>query len=127
MAERDDPIYARLARMAERDWQKGAGLDALLKTAREPFVLRGLVADWPLVAAGRESGQAARSYLLGHARDRPFSVSLGAPGPDGRRFYDGGMAMDLRSGKGQPAEVFGVVEQRGAQGGGATTRLDPTA
>src|SRR3546814_19580236 len=84
--------------MAERDWQKGAGLDALLKTAREPFVLRGLVADWPLVAAGRESGQAARRYLLGHARDRPFSVSIGAPVHAGRLFYDGGMAMNFRSG-----------------------------
>src|SRR3546814_1356905 len=84
MAERDDPIYARLARMAERDWQKGAGLDALLKTAREPFVLRGLGADRPVVAAGREAGQAARRYLLGHASDRTFSGSRGAPGPDGR-------------------------------------------
>src|SRR3546814_14887657 len=102
--------------MAERDWQKGAGLDALLKTAREPFVLRGLVADWPLVAAGRESGQAARRYLLGYARDRPFSVSIGAPGHDGRLFYDGGMAMNFSSGTGKLADIFAGIDSAEAQG-----------
>src|SRR3546814_7282368 len=88
MAERGGSIHDRLARVPEREWKKGAGLDALLKEAREPFVLRGLVADWPLVAAGRESARAARRYLLDHARDRPFSVSIGPPGHDGRLFYD---------------------------------------
>src|SRR3546814_12693404 len=97
MAERGGSIHDRLARVPEREWKKGAGLDALLKEAREPFVLRGLVADWPLVAAGRESARAARRYLLDHARDRPFSVSIGPPGHDGRLFYDADMAMNFRS------------------------------
>src|SRR3546814_14604077 len=74
MAERGGSIHDRLARVPEREWKKGAGLDALLKEAREPFVLRGLVADWPLVAAGRESAPAARRHLLDPASDRPFSV-----------------------------------------------------
>ena len=64
MAERDGAIYDRLARVPERDWDKGAGLDALLEGARKPFVLRGLVADWPLVQAGRRSARDARQHLL---------------------------------------------------------------
>ena len=58
-------------------------LDALLTGARTPFVVRGLIADWPLVKAGLESGAAARAYLLDHRRDRTFTVigtvSLPAP------------------------------------------------
>jgi hypothetical protein len=89
----------------EREW-RDAGLDALLDGAREPFVLRGLVADWPLVAAGRTSAEAARRHLLDHARDRAFKVSIGPPGHDGRLFYDADMAMNFRTGTGKLADIF---------------------
>ena len=47
-----------------------SGLVALrLRDAREPFVIRGLAADWPLVRAGLESADAARAYLAARARD----------------------------------------------------------
>lgn len=105
MAERDAPIDARAARVPEREW-RDAGLDALLDGAREPFVLRGLVADWPLVAAGRTSAEAARRHLLDHARDRAFKVSIGPPGHDGRLFYDADMAMNFRTGTGKLADIF---------------------
>src|SRR3546814_16425301 len=84
VAEQGGAFIDRLARVPERIWDRGAGLDALLEGAREPFVLRGLVADWPLVEAGKRSARAARAYLLDHARDRPFKVSIGPPGHDGR-------------------------------------------
>jgi len=116
MAERDGAIYDRLACVPERDWDKGAGLDALLEGAREPFVLRGLVADWPLVQAAKRSARAARQHLLDHARDRPFAVSIGAPGHDGRLFYDADMAMNFRSGTGKLSDIFAGIdtaEQRG--------------
>ena len=77
MAEQPGAFTGRLARVPERPWDKGAGPGALLEGAREPFVLRGLVADWPLVEAGRKSARDARRYLLDHARDRPFKVSIG--------------------------------------------------
>ena len=38
-------------------------------------MVRGLVADWPLVAAGCRSALDARAYLLGLHRDKPFTVS----------------------------------------------------
>lgn len=71
-------------------------LDARLAGAREPFVARGVAADWPLVAAGRESGAAARAYLAAHARDRAFPVNIGEPGGGDRLFYDAAMAMNFR-------------------------------
>src|SRR3546814_17732703 len=82
VAEQAGAFIDRLARVPERLWDRGAGLDALLEGAREPFVLRGLVADWPLVAAGNRSARDARAYLLDHARDRKSvvwgkSVSVG--------------------------------------------------
>src|SRR3546814_1643858 len=97
VAEQAGAFIDRLARVPERLWDRGAGLDALLEGAREPFVLRGLVADWPLVEAGKRSARDARAYLLDHARDRPFKVSIGAPGHDGRLFYDAEMEMNFRS------------------------------
>ena len=110
MADRDGPIYDRLARVPEREWS-GAGLDSLLDDAREPFVLRGLVADWPLVAAAKCSARDVRRYLLDHARDRPFMVSIGPPGHDGRLFYDHDMAMNFRSGTGKLTDIFAGIDK----------------
>ena len=110
MADRDGPIYDRLARVPDREWS-GAGLDSLLDDAREPFVLRGLVADWPLVAAARRSARDVRGYLVDHARDRPFMVSIGPPGHDGRLFYDHDMAMNFRSGTGKLADIFAGIDK----------------
>lgn len=110
MADRDGPIYDRLARVPEREWS-GAGLDSLLDDAREPFVLRGLVADWPLVAAAKCSARDVRRYLLDHARDRPFMVSIGPPGHDGRLFYDHDMAMNFRAGTGKLADIFAGIDK----------------
>lgn len=111
MAEPGGAIYDRLAQVPGRDWKKGAGLDALLEGAREPFVLRGLVADWPLIAAGKRSGRDARAYLLDHARDRPFTVSIGPPGHDGKLFYDAGMEMNFRTGTGKLGDIFAGIDK----------------
>ena len=88
----------------------GESLDARLRGAREPFVVRGLVAHWPLVAAGRESGKAARDYLLSLHRDRPFTVSVGAPGAGDRLFYDENMGMNFRTGKSSLADIFSGID-----------------
>lgn len=110
MANRDGPIYDRLARVPEREWS-GVGLDSLLDDAREPFVLRGFVADWPLVAAAKRSARDVRRYLLDHARDRPFMVSIGPPGHDGRLFYDHDMAMNFRAGTGKLTDIFAGIDK----------------
>lgn len=123
MAEADAPIYNRLGSVAECEWDKGAGLDALLEGAREPFVLRGLAADWPLVDAGKASAREARRYLLDRARDRPFKVSIGPPGHDGRLFYDADMEMNFRVGTGKLADIFAGIDKAEELGESRTVYL----
>lgn len=62
------------------------GPDILAST--EPLLLRGLVADWPAVAAARTSPQAAIAYLRRWYVDATVNAMLGAPEIDGRFFYN---------------------------------------
>jgi hypothetical protein len=106
MAEADPSIFATMPGVVEREAQDAASLDALLDGAREPFVVRGLVSDWPLVQAGLKSAQEARRHLLDHSRNVPFTISLGPPGHGGRMFYTGEMGMNFREGRGKLADIF---------------------
>jgi hypothetical protein len=56
--------------------------------ATQPVVLRGLVANWPVVRAGIESAQAASAYLRRFYRDATVNALLGAPEIGGRFFYN---------------------------------------
>src|SRR3546814_18149158 len=85
--------------------------DAYLECAPGPLYLRGRVADWPVVEAGKKSTRDARAYLLDHARNRPFKVSVGAPGHDGRLFYDAEMEINFRVGTGKLADIFGGIDK----------------
>jgi hypothetical protein len=97
------------ARVAEERIDPAA-LDARLKAAREPFVVRGLSAEWPLVRAGLDSAQAARDYLSRKARDRAFPVQIGTPGGGDRLFYDAAMGMNFQSAQGPlPAILDGIA------------------
>ncbi|WP_372340588.1 cupin-like domain-containing protein [Sphingomonas sp. BT-65] len=122
MAEQALSIPPSLTKVPERDW-RAVGLDTLLKEAREPFVVRGLVADWPLVAVGKSGARAARRYLLDHARDRPFTVSIGSPGHDGRMFYDTDMQMNFRTGTGKLADIFAGIDKAEELGENRTVYL----
>jgi hypothetical protein len=82
-----------------------AQLDARLRGAREPFVMRGIAADWPLVKAGLQSADAARQTLLQHRRERMMTASIGSPGAGDRLFYDAMMGMNFRMAQG-PLEGF---------------------
>ena len=89
-------------------------LDARLRGAREPFILRGLAADWPLVRAGLDSARAARDYLSGKARDRAFPVQIGTPGGGDRLFYDTAMGMNFQSAQGPlPTILEGIAANEG--------------
>ncbi|RZA35734.1 MAG: cupin-like domain-containing protein [Lysobacteraceae bacterium] len=57
----------------------------------EPVVLRGLVAQWPMVAAARESAGAADAYLRRFYRDASVNAMLGPPEIEGRFFYNEAM------------------------------------
>ena len=106
MSEAIAPIRAAMTRVAERDARDHDALRDLLADAQEPFVVRGLVADWPLVRAGLASARAARAYLLEHARATPFTIALGPAGHGGRMFYGDDMTMNFREGKGRLPDIF---------------------
>ncbi|WP_445190800.1 cupin-like domain-containing protein [Sphingomonas sp. Tas61C01] len=108
MAEADRP--AALARIREIKVAGPDELDAQLRSSTAPFVVRGLVADWPLVHEGRRSPRAARDYLQRHARDLPFAVSVGRPDSGGRLFYDDGLAMNFQMLRAKLPEIFARID-----------------
>lgn len=110
MAEADPGIFAAIAPIAEVTVADAADLDAKLRAATQPFVVRGLVADWPLVQAGLESGRTARDYLSRLRRDTQFTVSVGQPGSDGRLFYDEAMGMNFRVARAKLPEIFAQID-----------------
>lgn len=111
MAEADPGIFSGVAAIPEISVADAADLDAKLRDAKVPFVVRGLAADWPLVAADRKSGRAARAYLLERARDVPFTASVGAPGSDGRLFYDEAMGMNFRTVSAKLPQIFAEIDK----------------
>ena len=103
-------IFADLARIAEIEVADAADLDAQLKRAEQPFVVRGLVSGWPLVQAGKRSFREARDYLLQRRRDTSFVVSVGDPKSQGRLFYNADMAMNFRTFKAKLPEIFSQLD-----------------
>ncbi|GGD45201.1 cupin-like domain-containing protein [Pseudoxanthomonas indica] len=55
-----------------------------------PMVLRGVVADWPMVQAARQSAEAAIDYVAGFERADapPVVATVGPPDIKGRFFYN---------------------------------------
>lgn len=53
-----------------------------------PVILRGWIADWPAVGAGRRSPQELVSYLAGYDGALTVPVSVGPPQLQGRMFYN---------------------------------------
>lgn len=59
--------------------------------ATSPVVLRGLVADWPLVRSSQESNAAAMRYLLDFYQDSPVTAFVSESDTGGRIFYNEGL------------------------------------
>lgn len=110
MAKPETSFLAALNPVEEREAADAKALDALLRGARAPFVIRGLVADWPMVQAGLKSNREARDYLVKRARPVPFAVSIAPPSQEGRLFYDGAMEMNFRMARGQLADIFSGID-----------------
>ncbi|WP_034159635.1 cupin-like domain-containing protein [Sphingomonas sp. ERG5] len=110
MAEADPGIFGALAAIPEMIVSGPEELDRQLRAADRPFIVRGLVSGWPLVEAGRRSARDARDYLLRRRQDRPFTVSVGAPGSDGRLFYDQAMGMNFRTLRAKLPEIFAQID-----------------
>ena len=100
-----------MARVPEVRVTDAADLDRHLSEADGPFVVRGLIADWPLVQAGRRGAKDARAYLAGVAHDVPFAVSVGNPGTGGRLFYDDAMRMNFAMARAKLPEIFAQIDR----------------
>lgn len=110
MAEANPGPFTAATPIVELTVANATELDARLRAATEPFVVRGLIADWPLVQAGLNSGHAARTYLNQHRRDLPFTVSVGTAESGGRLFYDDAMAMNFRTLRAKLPEIFARID-----------------
>ena len=65
-----------------------ARFEAEIVPAGRPAVLRGLVADWPIVAAARDSVEALAACLRREATDVPAETWFGDPQINGRFDFD---------------------------------------
>lgn len=101
--------------------REGAGaspqaLDDTLLGATEPVVLRGLVAHWPAVQAGRTSARAMADCLRGHYRDATVGAWVGAPEIDGRFFYtDDLQGFNFQRHRLKLTEVLDAIEAQQGQ------------
>ena len=98
-------IFKKMNRIPEFELRDGETLDEPI-AKKQPFIVRGLVKDWPLVQAGLKSGHAAREYLLKHHEDRLFVISVGPETAGGRLFYNDDMTMNTQTGRSKLPEIF---------------------
>ncbi len=86
------------------------GDDILCST--EPLVLRGLVADWPLVKAGQNSIDEIDKYLQRFYNGATVASFFGAPELDGRVFYNQEMtAPNANSVRSNFTQLFGKLKE----------------
>ncbi len=74
-------------RVAERGMVDAATFEREIVPAAVPVILRGQVAHWPAVAAGRRGPRAMADYLAQFGGGKPLQVLIGAPEIAGRFFY----------------------------------------
>lgn len=123
MADTAPAIFAAMQKVEERSLSNAAQLDAWVRDADTPFVVRGLVADWPLVKAGKDSPRSVRDYLVQRARPVKFAVTVAAPEQSGRIFYDEAMAVNFRESQGKLADIFSSFDAQESAPDGSTIYL----
>jgi len=74
--------------MAERRGTTRAEFETEIVPAGRPVILRGVAADWPVIAAARRSSRGLADYLLRFDQDRPMGAMVGPPRIAGRFFYN---------------------------------------
>src|SRR5690349_1250369 len=84
------------ATIASRSIDEAGGADAAgfaaMARERRPCVLRGAVAEWPAVRAGRGSAAALAAYLAGFDNGREVDAIRMPPSARGRIFYNEDMS-----------------------------------
>ena len=81
------PPAATERRVAERPAVDAETFTREIVTSYRPVVLRGQVAHWSAVAAGRRGDRAMAAYLAGFDGAKPLEVLIGPPEIEGRFFY----------------------------------------
>lgn len=71
---------------------KAGALSSDILTSTRPLLLKGLVAEWPLVQAGKRSLNAAIDYLSQFYENATVGAFCGAPDIEGRVFYSEDMS-----------------------------------
>lgn len=81
--------------------------------AGQPVVFRGLVADWPVVAAGRRSAGALCDYLERFDAGRPVIAVYGPPELEGRLFYNDDLSgFNFQRGLAPLSETLNVLRRQ---------------
>lgn len=111
MADGAPAIFSTMPAVEERSITDAGDLDSWLRGSKAPFVVRGLVADWPLIQAGKASARAARDYLVDLARPVKFVVTTATSNQQGRIFYDPAMAVNFRQSQGRLADIFAGFDE----------------
>jgi hypothetical protein len=94
---------SRIREVAEVDF---ALFHQEIRPASEPVVMRGLVRDWPAVAAAQESDAAIVDYLIECGPTKPVGAIAARPEEKGRFFYNEDLTgFNFVSGRGQ-LEMF---------------------
>ena len=88
-------------------------LPADLLRGDEPVVLRGLVADWPLVRAGLDGAAHAIDYQQRHAREGEVVAMVAPSEVDGRLFYNEDLSgFNFRVERARLASVLAGMRQQ---------------
>lgn len=83
-----------------------------LASAGEPVVLKGLVAQWPLVHAGLSSAQAGMRYLESFYNGKTVGTHFGDAQIAGRLFYEDDFSkLNTTVRRARLDEVLGTIEQ----------------
>lgn len=109
----NEPAFGKPVLEAPADRRNFAAGDFSALT--EPIVLRGLIADWPAVAAARSSAEDLVSYLLKFDKGTIVPVTAGSASLNGRIFYnDAFTGMNVDRGNARLEDVVRRVLHYGA-------------
>jgi len=99
-------MHVSLHGMEEREGLDLAAFRGEIVPSYKPIILRGLVRDWPVVAAARRSDAEAAAYLAGFDRGASVEAFVGPPEIKGRFFYRSDMGFNFERRRGPFGDVL---------------------
>ncbi|MEL6858282.1 MAG: cupin-like domain-containing protein [Pseudomonadota bacterium] len=111
MLDRPKSYIDQLPPIPERHLAPGQTLSTEDLSGPSPFIVRGLVADWPLVQAAKTSFPALRDYLQKFYNQKPVMISRGPAENRGRIFYKDDMSLNVTIGKSDLNTVLAQISE----------------